>query len=307
MITSARKPRLQAFVDVKTRNIPTLLTGNDKIDSFASNKGGFVIGSAVFFTGTSGAGKTTFSVFLQKMFSNEVSALYSREMPACDVKEQTERLGINHRNALIADKDDCANIAEFIEAIDEVKPKVVIIDSLQVLLKEDCNGNKPEDELWNLIADLRDWTSRNNAVLFVIGHVTKQGVFEGSNTIKHMFDAHMHMDFDQKKNERTLSWTKNRKGSTTVKRYYEFTADDMVFYTEEEWNSRANSKSLFDVLIDTYKGYIGSMNRNHPSYNLFAEEINKEHSKLKDEEYMEKFTKAFKSAETLIYKHGLVD
>ena len=251
-------PKLQVYVDVKTRNTPTLMLGNSKIDKFASNKEGFVIGSSVFFTGTSGAGKTSFAIFLQKLFKNEKSALYSREMPACDVKEQTERFGVDHRNALIADKDDCANVGEFIQAIDIAKPKVVIIDSLQVLLKEDCTGGKSEQELWDLIAMLRDWTSNNDAVLFIIGHVTKSGVFEGSNTIKHMFDAHMHMNYDQVKEERTLTWTKNRKGSTAIKLYYEFANNDMVFFTEDEWVGRASNKNLNKISCSMLENFISS-------------------------------------------------
>jgi len=251
-----------------------MLVGESRIDNFASNKNGFVIGSAVFFTGTSGAGKTSFAIFLQKLFKNEVSALYSREMPACDVKEQTERFGIDHRNALIADKDDCANVGEFIKAIDISKPKIVIIDSLQVLLQEDCNGESAADDLWNLIADLRDWTSKNNAILFVIGHVNKDGSFEGKNTIKHMFDAHMHMDFDQAKDERTLTWTKNRKGDTKIKLYYEFSTDSMVFFTEDEWSSRAVTKTVMDAVNNVVQGFVSTLNKNHANYQTFKAQFN---------------------------------
>lgn len=302
-------PRLQVYVDVKTRNTPTMRVGYEKIDNFASNKSGFVIGSSVFFTGTSGAGKTSFSIFLQKLFENEITALYSREMPACDVKEQTERFGISHRNALIADKDDCANVGEFIKAIDEVKPRIVIIDSLQVLLQEDCHGEKASDDLWNLIADLRSWTSKNNAILFVIGHVNKEGEFEGKNTIKHMFDAHMHMNFDQKKNERTLSWTKNRKGDTAVKLYYEFTADSMVFYTEEEWASRAGKRDIMDVVYGAVQGFISSLNKNHVNYSEFKSAYNegiKEIANSELESQMELTIAVMQLADKLTKQYGLV-
>jgi len=283
MTVISNTPKLQVYVDVKTRNTPTLLLGDPKIDNFASNKDGFVIGSSVFFTGTSGAGKTSFAIFLQKLFKNEKSALYSREMPACDVKEQTERFGVDHRNALIADKDDCANVKEFIQAIDVAKPKVVIIDSLQVLLKEDCTGGKPEQELWDLIATLREWTNRNDAVLFVIGHVTKGGVFEGSNTIKHMFDAHMHMNYDQVKEERTLTWTKNRKGSTAIKLYYTFTNDDIVFFTEDEWNTRSGDRDLDSIACSVLEGFLSGINEEHPGYKNFYNELVEKRTEIVDQ------------------------
>lgn len=266
-----KKPTLQKFVNVECRGVPTLLTGNEKIDNFASNKGGFVIGSAIFFTGTSGAGKTTFSVFLQKMFSEFKTALYSREMQSSAVKEQTERLGVYHENALIADINDCKNVFEFIEAIDVEKPKVIIIDSLQVILKEDCTEGKVEQELWDLIAKLRQWVYDNNAVLFVIGHVNKDGTFEGPNTIKQMFDAHMHMEFNQKKNERILSWTKNRKGDTSAKLYYSFTKNDMLFFTEDEWYSRTSDVTLCDILLSQVQKFIDSINRQHPAFKEYYE------------------------------------
>lgn len=306
MTTTVKNKGLQTYNEVETRDVPTLLTGNEKIDTFASNDGGFVIGSAIFFTGTSGAGKTTFSVLMQKWFKDVKSALYSREMEAGDVKAQTARLGINHENALIADKSMCSNIDLFIEAIDVDKPKVVIVDSLQVLMKEDCNEGKMEQELWDLISKLRTWTSKNDAVLFVIGHVNKDGSFEGPNTTKQMFDAHLHMDFDQKKNERVLSWTKNRKGSTTVKRYYEFTENDMVFYTEEEWAARAGSASIMSVMDQVLKGFVSSLNKNHPAYNEFASELKSELKEIRTMSDDEQTAQTFLLVNRLTLKHGLI-
>jgi len=307
MTAFIRKPRLQKYTKVQTRNVPTLLTGNSKIDNFTSNKGGFVIGSCIFFTGTSGAGKTTFSVLLQKLFKDVKSALYSREMEAGDVEEQTERLGIDHENALIADKSDCDNVDEFIEAIDEEKPKVVIVDSLQVLMKEDCNEGKMETELWNLIAKLRTWTSKNDAVLFVIGHVNKDGSFEGPNTTKQMFDAHMHMDFDQKKNERTLSWTKNRKGSTTTTLKYEFTANDMVFYTEDEWAAKGGSTTLMDKIDAVVQSYVSNLNKKHPMYEVFKTVLKAELKAMPKNLTADEITmRSFALIHELTLEHGLV-
>ncbi len=307
MTKAVRKPGLRRFNKVEKRGLPTLKTGVEKIDAFFSNKGGLVVGSTIFFTGTSGAGKTTFSVLLQQMFKQFVSALYSREMDACDVVEQTERLGIDSDNVLIADKEDCHNISEFLEALNEAKPKVVIIDSLQVLMKEDCEGKNIEKELYALIQMIRDWTSKNDAVSFVIGHVNKDGSFEGPNTIKQMFDAHLHMNFDEKKNERSMSWTKNRKGDVAVKLFYKFTANDMVFFTEEEWEAQGESRSILELMEDVLVKYMKGLNKNHESFADYKEELDTELEVISEmSETDEEITaKVFMLVQRLTLKHGL--
>lgn len=259
---------------VKKVDAPTIKTGNDNLDDFLSSGGGFVVGSAIFLTGTAGAGKTTLSVVLQRMLDKYKSSLYSREMSSSSVVAQVNpRYPITHNNAYIVDGDDCPHINDYIKELDEIKPTIVIIDSLQVIGKVDCGDIPIEKFLFDVIQKLRDWTTHNNAVLIVIGHVNKDGSFEGKNTIEHMFDAHMRMIYDEKADTRTLSWTKNRKGAASKKLFYEFGDGVMNFYTPQQYEKIKNKKQFEDFLTAAVVDFLKTIDKKAPNYKKFKSEM----------------------------------
>jgi len=253
-----------------------LKTGDDTLDQFISGVGGFVRGSAIFLTGTPGAGKTTFSVVLQKFFENIKTSLYSREMTNSSVVMQMERYKILHHNAFIVDRSMCASIEDYMRELDDMKPSIVIIDSLQILLKEDFIDVPADTAAFNLIQNLRAWTDKNNAVLIVIGHVNKDGSFEGKNTIEHLFDAHLEMIFDKGKNTRTLSWSKNRKGSIDQTLFYVFGEKSLEFYTAEQYQNIKQEKDLEDFILEAALNFMKSLDRKSPQYKEFQKDLNQQ-------------------------------
>ena len=120
-----------------------------------------------------------------------------------------------------------------------------------------------------------------------------------------MFDAHMEMIHHKKENFRTIAWgQKNRKGPLD-KMYYEFSSDGIMFYTENQWNSKSGSKLVLDTVYEMVQSYVGSINRNHPSFTDFAEDMRIELKQLsgnRDEDIVETLMIVNK----LTVKHGLV-
>lgn len=258
----------------------TVKTGNKTFDDFISSSSGFVVGSAIFLTGTPGAGKTTLSVVLQKLLENHISSLYSREMSSSSLAMQMKRYKISHKNAYIADKDQCPTIDSYIEELNCLKPSIVIIDSLQVIVKEDFSNLPTEKTAFEIIQRLRSWTEQNNAILIVIGHVNKDGGFEGKNTIEHMFDAHLEMIYDKKKNTRILSWAKNRKGASDVILYYEFGEKSIDFFTKEQYLKNKQNKGLEDFILDALTNYVNSFDKTSDNYKSFRKELKKDFQKI---------------------------
>lgn len=265
----------EKFTNIEEKSEPTILTGIPELDNWFSTKGGMVIGSAIFLTGSSGSGKTTLMTFLAKMLSNVVYSIYSREMPKHALKEQVERLKITSENLYISDAATRPTFESYVAALDEIKPKIVVVDSVQVIAMEDFPNVSETKAIYHIIKTLREWTDKNNAVLIIIGHVTKDDVFRGDNTIMQMFDAHMEMIFDKKAKTRTLSWgQKNRKGPMGDPLYYEFEGSEVLFYTEDEWNAKTNKTSLVDFVQQSIVGYLRSVNKKHPNYAAFSSDLN---------------------------------
>ena len=274
--------RFEVFGDVQTRLEPSVLTGISTLDDWWSKNGGIVIGSSIFLTGTSGAGKTTLAVFLMKILNQYKTALWSREMARGDVKEQTSRMNVNHGNALIADDETCPTFEEFVEALDHFKPKFVIVDSLQVVAKgSEFSEDGESDAQYEIIQKLRHWIKENDAVLFMIGHNKKDGEFRGDNTIMQMFDAHIEMIHHKKGDFRTMAWgQKNRKGPLGML-YYEFVDSELAieFFTEDEWEIVKKGASITDMINSTLESYINAYS-NNKNYKAFRKEFMKSYNEI---------------------------
>lgn len=271
------------FNEIVTFSEPTIFTGKEKFDQWFSADGGIVVGSAVYVSGTSGAGKTTLMVNLMNWLEDYKSSAYFREMEDRHVKLQTKNLEFNHKNAFVCDAKSCATFDDYMNELDLLKPKVVIIDSLQVIAKEDyaLKGIMSEDAAcYEIIKRLRDWISENNAILFLIGHNTKEGDFAGKNTIIQMIDSHIVMTFEKKNNSRTIEWgTKNRKGPMGSL-YYTFEKTGIDFHTTEEWESRTQNKNFRESFITFATSYVSTINTKNESGEKFVNEYNKALKKI---------------------------
>jgi len=238
--------------DVQHKHEPALKTGQEIFDEWFSSPGGIVLGSAIYVSGTSGAGKTTLMANIMEWLNNEVSCLYSREMRLSPLLKQVPNL-VNAEKAFVADVESCPDFDTFVNEIETIKPKIIIIDSLQVIAKEDYVLKKTKNEeeaCYYIIQVLRDYIHKNNAILFLIGHNTKDGNFAGANTIIQMMDAHIDMVFDKKENTRTMSWgVKNRKGKMGSIPY--FIEDGKILFEKEEDDSYHEIKNYDRIVNDT--------------------------------------------------------
>ncbi len=263
------------FNQIKVSNAPTLKTGNEKFDNWFSKKGGMVLRSAVYVSGTSGAGKTTLMVNMMNWLKDVTTCMYEREVEAQDVKEQTSNIVFNHNNAHICDIKTHPHFNEFLKELDTLKPKVVIVDSLQAIAMDDFPEMNEDDACNHIVKILRQWTSDNNAVLFLIGHNTKEGEFAGKNTIMQFMDAHIDMVFDKKANTRTMSWgKKNRKGPMGTL-YYTFEESGLELHTTEEWEAKTQERDFRNSFINFVTKYASTVNVNNEAGEKFVAEYNK--------------------------------
>lgn len=304
------KPYFEPYTQIEELNEPTIKTGNKNLDDWWSKDGGIVKKSSIFVTGTSGAGKTTLSVNLMKLLEDYKFAFYSREMHRSSVKEQTKDVGVKNENALVADFETCPHSEDFIKLVKEEKPTFIIIDSLQAACAEDFPKMSDEDAHIYLIKKLQKWIFDNNAILFIIGHNTKDNEFRGSNTIMQYMDAHMHLVHYKKEDYRTISWEqKNRKGPQGML-YYTINEDTTLsFYTEEEWVNLNGNLELCDYIDSAIDKFLVPF-KNKEGYNKFKKEVNNHIESIeenKDLTNIEYYTQILKIIDELSKKYGFVN
>ena len=125
---------------------------------------------------------------------------------------RADRLGTFERELLLLSETDLDVV---VETVTELKPHIVIIDSIQTMYREEI-GSAPGS-----VGQVRETTgvlmrlAKELAVsIFVVGHVTKEGVVAGPRVLEHMVDTVLYFEGDGSASYRFLRGVKNRFGST---------------------------------------------------------------------------------------------
>lgn len=260
--------------DIPVQKDQVIKTKIEKLDSFLSNAGGFVRSSSILLTGTSGAGKTTLSVFIQSLLRDVKTAIYSREMYASDVQSQCGAFDVFHENAFIADVDSCPTFQVFMEHVKELAPDVIVIDSLQAIAKQDFPDMEEDKAIDGMMLELQAYCHKQGSVVIFISHVNRKNTFTGKNTKLQMIDGHLQMIYDPKRNERIISWAgKNRKGKDPrASMFYTFGEGKINFYTPEEWEVLHRGKSMVETMEEAMVFYLKGL-KGHEKWTNIRKEI----------------------------------
>lgn len=189
--------------------------------------GGIVVGSLVLVGGDPGIGKSTLLLQMCRNISDEgKKVLYvSGEESLRQIKMRAERLGTFSRDISILCETDLDIISN---SITDMMPDVVIIDSIQTMYREDV-GSAPGS-----VSQVREATSilmriakGLHITVFIVGHVTKEGVVAGPRVLEHMVDTVLYFEGDGGASFRFLRGVKNRFGSTNEIGVFEMRADGL--------------------------------------------------------------------------------
>lgn len=212
--TSIRKiaEEPKSLQDVDTGEDERILTDIEELDRVLG--GGIVVGSLVLVGGDPGIGKSTLLLQMCKALAEkQKKVLYiSGEESLKQIKLRAERLGSNWNNLLALSE---TNLDTIEATIDSVLPQVVIIDSIQTMYKEDVAAAPGS------VSQVREVTSvllriakSRNISIFIVGHVTKEGVVAGPRMLEHMVDTVLYFEGENSATYRMLRGVKNRFGST---------------------------------------------------------------------------------------------
>ena len=187
-------------------------TGYEELDRVLG--GGVVRGSLVLVGGDPGIGKSTLLLQVcRNLAASGQKVLYiSGEESLKQIKLRANRIG----TATGELKFLCETNLDTIEgAISGEKPDVVIIDSIQTMFREEVTSAPGSvgqvRESTNLLLQIAKGVG---IAIFIVGHVTKEGVVAGPRVLEHMVDTVLYFEGDRSASYRIIRGVKNRFGST---------------------------------------------------------------------------------------------
>lgn len=175
--------------------------------------GGVVTGSMVLVGGDPGIGKSTILLQVCANIAKDRTVLYvSGEESLRQIKMRADRIGEMPDNFLLLCETNLANIDAVIR---KHKPDAVVIDSIQTMY---CESS---DSAPGSVSQVRESTSLLMQIakglgitVFIVGHVTKEGVVAGPRVLEHMVDTVLYFEGERNETYRIIRAVKNRFGAT---------------------------------------------------------------------------------------------
>lgn len=182
--------------------------------------GGIVRGSLVLIGGEPGIGKSTLMLQLG-LALKKLKVLYvSGEESEQQIKMRAERLtATKNDQCFILTETNTKNI--FL-GIEELQPELVIIDSIQTLFSNLLDSTPGSiAQVRQCAGELMKFAKETDTPVFLVGHITKDGMLAGPKVLEHMVDTVLQFEGDRHLAYRILRTTKNRFGSTSEMGIYE--------------------------------------------------------------------------------------
>ena len=176
--------------------------------------GGVVPGSVILIGGDPGIGKTTLLLqALASLRSGEQVGLYvSGEESPQQIKMRADRLAIHCPKLYVL---ATTSLEDLFRVAEDIKPGIVVLDSIQTVFTEELTSAPGSvSQVQEVGCRLMWYAKRSQIPVFIIGHVTKEGVIAGPRLLEHIVDTVLYFEGDKGQSYRILRAVKNRFGAT---------------------------------------------------------------------------------------------
>jgi len=183
--------------------------------------GGIVPGSLVLLGGDPGIGKSTLMLQIALDLKNHNILYVSGEESEAQIKMRAGRTGLDNENCFILTETETDSIFQQIKSLN---PDILIIDSIQTLTSHQVDSSPGSvTQVRQCTAELMKYAKESGTPVFIIGHITKDGMIAGPKILEHMVDTVLQFEGDRQYNYRIIRTVKNRFGSTSELGIYEMT------------------------------------------------------------------------------------
>jgi DNA repair protein RadA/Sms len=209
------------------------------ISEFARVLGGGVVpGSIVLVGGDPGIGKSTLTLQMALEMADAFRILYisgeeserqikMRALRLCQ-SDQAEKPKLPDNLFLVTE----TNLNTIFEHIQAVRPTLVIVDSIQTVYMPELESSAGSiSQVRESASRLRELAKSSGMAIFLIGHVTKEGVIAGPRVLEHIVDTVLYLEGDRFQSYRLLRSVKNRFGTTSEVGVFEMRERGMVEIT----------------------------------------------------------------------------
>lgn len=202
--------QLQKLADVEAQDVSRQATGIAEFDRVLG--GGLVAGGVVLIGGDPGIGKSTLLLQTVCKVSQTLKSFYiSGEESAQQIAMRAQRLGLDASQVDVLAE---INLEKISQVLQQHKPDVVVIDSIQTVYSEALQSAPGS------VAQVRECSAQLTRIakqlgisMILVGHVTKEGSLAGPRVLEHIVDSVLYFEGDQNSSFRLIRAFKNRFGA----------------------------------------------------------------------------------------------
>ncbi len=216
-LKTLRTSKPQKINEVELKNEHRIVLPDNELNRVLG--GGLVPGSLVLLGGEPGIGKSTLLLQLATSLHNKKVMYVSGEESEQQIRMRAERTGIGNENCFVLTETSLDTILNHIASL---KPDIVIVDSIQTLFSSQIESSAGSvSQIRGCTGELLRYAKESSAAIFLVGHITKEGIIAGPKVLEHMVDTVLQFEGDRHHVYRLLRSAKNRFGSTAEIGIYE--------------------------------------------------------------------------------------
>lgn len=202
--------QVKELAEIDLESLPRFSSTMHELDRVLG--GGLVPGSVVLIGGNPGAGKSTLLLQIMCQLAQTMDAMYvTGEESLQQVGMRAKRLRLPEKNLKMLAE---TNVEQITQAAQKEQPRLLVVDSIQVMHSHEVpSAPGSVSQVRESAAYLIQFAKQTGTVLFLVGHVTKEGNLAGPKVLEHMIDCFIMLEGGNDSKYRILRGQKNRFGA----------------------------------------------------------------------------------------------